>query len=239
MTPTETEIGAFLVVLARVGGLMATAPVIGDAGVPKRARLVVVLALGFALAPNRPGVAYDDVPGLGMLELAVGLASGIVARFILSSVSTAGQLMGLSLGLGFAAGYDARAGESATSVSSFLNVLAGIAFLGCGGLEAIVRAAGQGPATPAQLVFVASAALEQGTASFGHGLALAAPIVMASLVGNLGLAVLGRAAPSINVFSVSLAAILVLGGFVLVAGASGLEMTVVGIARDAISFLAP
>ena len=42
MTLAEPEIGAFIAALARVGGLAATAPVIGDTGVPMRARLVFV-----------------------------------------------------------------------------------------------------------------------------------------------------------------------------------------------------
>ena len=112
MTLTEHEIGAFLVVLARVGGLVATAPVVGDGNVSSRAKLVLVLALSLAITANRPGVAYADVIALVPLELGVGLLTGLTSRFVLVRAQVAGQLIGLSLGLGFAAEYDARAGES-------------------------------------------------------------------------------------------------------------------------------
>lgn len=74
---------------------------------------------------------------------------------------------------------------------------------------------------PARLVFVlavtaavgasraAVAFVRRATAAFGHGLALAAPIVLASLVGNLAFAVINRAEPAVNVFSIALAAVLV------------------------------
>ena len=49
MTLSEPEIGAFVAVLARVGGLAATTPVVGDSGVSVRARLVFVMIDGWHL----------------------------------------------------------------------------------------------------------------------------------------------------------------------------------------------
>ena len=47
MIPTITEptIGAFIVVLLRVGAVAMTAPVIGDGGVPARAKLVLAVSV--------------------------------------------------------------------------------------------------------------------------------------------------------------------------------------------------
>ena len=239
MSLTEHEIGAFLVVLARVGGLVATAPVVGDGGVSSRAKLVLVLALSLAITANRPGVAYADVIGIVPLELGVGLLTGLTARFVLVRAQVAGQLIGLSLGLGFAAEYDARAGESAGTVATLLSTLAGLAFLAGGGLEAIARSAASTPATTAQLAMLGPTLLAHGTSAMTHGLSLAAPIVLATLVANLGLAVLGRAAPSINVFSVSLAAVLLVGGVALCASATSVFGGVAGTAQLAIDALTP
>ena len=239
MTLSEPEIGAYLAVLARVGGLAATAPVIGDPGVALRPRLVFVLAVTAAVGASRTPVPFAALPLIAAVEFAVGLATGLTARAVMSRVAIAGQLMGLSLGLGFAAQYDPHAGESAGTLRTLCTTLAGLAFLAAGGLEAVVRSAAAGPADLAQLAALGPAFVRHATAAFGHGLALAAPIVLASLVGNLALAVMNRAAPAVNVFSIALAAVLILGGTVLLATAAHLVAGAIDTSRAAIDVLAP
>jgi len=237
MTLSDPEIGAIIVALARATGLVVTAPVVGDTGVPVRAKLVFVVAIGVAVGLNRTGVALADAPLVGMLELAVGLLTGFTSRLIVSRLAIAGQLAGLSLGLGFASQYDAHAGESAGLLRTFASTLAGLAFLMSGGLDAIVRSAAAAPASADQLAHIGPMLIAQGCAAFGHGLALAAPIVLAALAGNLGLAVINRAAPAVNVFSISLGVVLVIGGLVLLATASTLVNGAGAAARDAIAAL--
>jgi flagellar biosynthetic protein FliR len=238
MTLSEPEIGAYLAVLARVGGLAATAPVIGDSGVPLRARLVFVVAVSFAVGATRAPVAFLALPMVIAIELVVGLATGLTARAVMSGVAIAGQFMGLSLGLGFASQYDPHAGESAGVLRSLVTAIAGLGFLAAGGLEAIVRSAASSPAELSQLAALGPAFLHHATAAFGHGLALAAPIVLAAFVGNLALAVMNRAAPAVNVFSIALSAVLILGGIVLLATAAHLIAAATDTARAAIDVLA-
>jgi flagellar biosynthetic protein FliR len=235
MMISEGEIGAAIATLARAGALTATAPVIGDPGVPLRARLIFVLTVTLGVAANRPHVLYADLPATALVELLVGLVAGLTSRFIMSRVATAGQLMGMSLGLGFASQYDPHAGESAGTLRSIAMALAGIAFLTAGGLESIVRASAAEPAHVADLALLVPELFRAGTAAFGHGLALAAPIVLAALIANVGLAVMNRAAPAVNVFSVSLGVVMILGGFVLLATSSSFIGGLIGSARAAIS----
>lgn len=232
MTLDEPTIGAFIATLTRATALTATAPVIGDSGVPLRAKLVFVLVVTGAIAANRTGVPLADLPLIAAIELCVGLITGLTARFIMARVATAGQLMGLSLGFGFASAYDAHAGESAITVRTLLTTLAALAFLAVGGLESIVR----GIAAPAHVFDLASlgpALVREGTAAMGHGLQLAAPVVLAALVGNIGLAVMNRAAPAINVFSISMSVVMIGGGIVLLGASGGFAGSLLGHARDA------
>jgi len=237
MTLSEAEVGALIATLARVGGLALTAPVIGDQGVSTRAKLVFVLsvtaAIGFARAP----VPLSALPVVASVELAVGLLTGLTARIAMSRVAVAGQLMGLSMGLGFAAQYDPHAGESAGVLRSMITTLASFAFLTTGGLEAIVRSAAASPANIAQLAALGPMLIHHATSAFGHGLALAAPIIAASLAGNVALAVMNRAAPAINVFSIALSVVLTLGGLVLIATAAHLVAGLTDSARAAIDVL--
>ncbi len=237
MTLSEPEIGAVIATLTRVGALAATAPVIGDPGMTTRARLVFVLAVTAAIGPNRAPVGFDALPMVASIELAVGLVTGLTARMVMSAIAVAGQLMGLSLGLGFAAEYDPHAGESAGVLRTMTTTLASLAFLASGGLEAIVRSAAASPADISQLSELAPALIHHATQAFGHGVALAAPIMLAAFTGNVALAVMNRAAPAINVFSVALAVVLVLGGVVLLATAPHMVAGVTETARAAIDVL--
>jgi len=237
MTLTEAEVGAIIAALARVGGLAATAPVIGDAGVPARGKLVFVLAVAIAIGVNRPPVALAALPMVAALELAIGLVTGLTARFAMARVAVAGQLMGLSLGLGFAAQYDPHAGESAGVLRSLITTLASVAFLAAGGLEAVVRSAAAAPADLVQLAGLGPALIHHATSAFAHGLSLAAPVMLAAIAGNVALAVMNRAAPAVNVFSIALSAVLILGGVVLMATAAHLVAGVTDAARAAVDVL--
>jgi flagellar biosynthetic protein FliR len=238
VTLSEPEIGALLVTVARVGGLAASAPAIGDPGVPMRARLVFVLVVTAAIGLSRPPVAFSALPATAAMELAIGLLTGLTARMVMQRIAIAGQIMGLSLGLGFAAQYDVHAGESAGVLRSIITSLASLAFLTAGGLEAVVRSAAAAPADLSQLTALGPAFVHHATAAFANGLALAAPILLAAFVGNVALAVMNRAAPAINVFSIALSAILVIGGLVLLATAAQLVAGITDTARTAIDALA-
>ncbi|MCX5742154.1 MAG: flagellar biosynthetic protein FliR [Proteobacteria bacterium] len=233
----EGELGALVVTFVRAAALVATAPVVGDSGVPMRARLVFVIALTLAIGTNRDPLPLAELPLTALVELAVGLVTGMSARFVMARVANAGQLIGLSLGLGFASEYDAHAGESAGTVRMLATTIASLAFIQVGGFEAIARGVAGRPAHLTELAYLGPQLIEHGTAAFGHGLALAAPVVIAALVGNLGLALMNRAAPAVNVFSVSLPAVLMIGGLVLVASAPSFIAHVVSVARTAAAIL--
>jgi len=240
MTPTITEpmLGAFIVVLLRCGAVAMTAPVIGDSSVPVRARLVLSVSVALAIAANHPGVAFAELPHQAILELASGVITGLTASFVLARVAIAGQLTGLVLGLGFAQEFDPQAGESAGVIRTIAMSIAGLAFLAGDGLEALVR----GVATPTSAIAVGAGCLDVlriGADAFGHGLALAAPVVLAALVANVGLAVMNRAAPALNVFSVALSAVLVVGTMLLLSTTGSFVIGVSEAARQATQALAP
>jgi flagellar biosynthetic protein FliR len=232
----EAEIGALVVATARVTGLVLTAPVLGDGGFSARAKLVAVLAIGTVIGLARPAVMYDQLPATALLELGVGALTGASARFVMARVAVAGQLIGLALGLGFAQEYDPRASESAGTIRALTTTLSSLAFLAAGGLAAIVRGAAA-PAHVVDLATLSSHVVADAVSAFGRGVAIAAPILLAGIVGNLGLAVMNRAAPGVNVFSFALVAVLALGGLVVLWSAPGFAGASLDTAREAITRL--
>jgi flagellar biosynthesis protein FliR len=115
--------------------------------------------------------------------------------------------------------------------------VAALAFLAAGGLEAGVRALAT-PVDPAQLGLELSAAVELALGLTARAVGFAAPVMLAAVVANAALAVLSRAVPALNVFAVSLAAVLVGGGLILMATVPTTAAALDAIAGDAVAILA-
>jgi flagellar biosynthesis protein FliR len=218
---------AVTLVMARALGLCATAPLLGEAWIGSvRARLAFVLAVALALAPLRAASLaaaplLPQVLALVPWELGLGLVVGATARAALIAAELAGAWIGGSLGLGFAAQYDARVDDSGEAMRALARAFAALAFLGAGGLEALVYACAA-PLRPAAV----TAALGDVAPMIAHAaesaIGLMGPVVLAALVGNLGLALLQRAAPSINVFSFGLATSALIGGAALLVNSAAM-----------------
>jgi flagellar biosynthetic protein FliR len=236
---TEAVVLAFVLALARVSGLAFTAPLIGDASTSRRVRLIVVVAVAALLTPLRLGAPpLVDLPPVLALELGAGLATGLCARFVMARVETAGHLIGLSLGLGFAAQYDPSSGAAGSSTSVLASTIGGLAFLAAGGLEAlVVAAAGHGDVLPTTVAARGQDLLALGAGTLRAGLVLAGPLVAAALVTNVGLALMNRAAPAINIFSINMVGVLLVGLLVLVAIGPQFVTGVMATARLAVSQL--
>lgn len=232
----DATAATFVAALARAGGLAFTAPLLGDPGTPKRVRLVFTVAVAGALTARagapavEPALLFATVP----LELVAGVLTGATARFVLDRVATAGQLVGVHAGLGFAQAYDPHSGESASVIRGMIATLAGLAFLAADGLEALVRAVAT-PVGPAALATGLDGAMNAALAVAAAAIGVAAPVLLAATVVNVGLALINRAAPAVNVFSISLPVVLIVAGFALLATASVTAAAIDHAARDAVA----
>lgn len=241
MTPPlalDATAAAFVAALARAGGLAFTAPLLGDKGTSRQIRLVFTVAVAAVLA-SRSGAATLD-PALALatipLELAAGLLTGATARLILDRVAMGAQLIGVQGGLGFAQSYDHAAGESASVVRALLTTVAGLAFIAADGLEALVRGLAA-PVSPAFLADGLAGATSAALAVVAAGIGLAAPVLLAATIVNVGLALINRAAPAVNVFSISLPVVLLVAGVALLATASATAGAIDRAATDAVAVL--
>lgn len=205
-----------LATFARAAAFLFAAPLTGEPSVAPRVRVGVAAALAFVLAPARPALAEDDLATILVAELLLGLLAGFSARLVLAGVEAGGELVGLSLGLGFAESYDPRLGEAAQPTRRLAATLGAFAFLGAGGLEAGVRVIAGPWIGPAELALGLGPLLARGGDVFVAALRLAAPALLAATIANVALALASRAAPALNAFSVLLAAVLLfVGGVVL------------------------
>ena len=96
----------YLLVFSRVGAMVMLLPAIGEMGVPSRVRLVLALAIAFALTPqvqgNYPAVSPESTIALTIMiaqEVTAGVLVGAMARIIMSALQVAGYLIATQIGL--------------------------------------------------------------------------------------------------------------------------------------------
>lgn len=222
----DAWIAAFIYPLARVLAVIASAPFWTSTAIPRRMRVVLGLAITIALAPvlpPMPAIAPASGQGLWILtqQVLVGLGMGFAMRTIYSAVDIAGEFIGLQMGLGFATFYDPLASSETPVISEFIDLLALLLFLSLNGHLLYVATLAQSfSVIPVSAVPLGAASwlnlAELGSKMFAAGLLLALPIIVALLITNLALAVLTRAAPQLNIFSVGFPLTLI-GGFVALA----------------------
>ncbi len=214
-------IATFMFPLARVGGLMAVAPVFSNAGLPRQIRLLVTLVVAFALAPalpSLPSVPTGSWTGLAMLaqQVLIGLLLGFTLQIVFSTVDTAGELIGLQMGLSFAVFYDPESGGQTPVLSEFLGLLTTLIFLAMNGhLLALSVLAESFRVLPVSTTPIASASigavLAWAATLFSAGLLLSLPLVAALLIANIAMGVLSRVAPQLNLFAVGFPVTMVAG----------------------------
>lgn len=208
----NTWIAALLWPLARILGLIAAAPLFGNAGVPLRVKVLLGVFLALIIAPLVPAVpAADPTSWAGLLilvkEMLIGVAMGFAMRIVFAAIEYAGEVASQTMGLGFAMFFDPSTRGRTSAISQFMALLATMAFLAVNGhlvlLEALAESFITMPIT--ETPFSSNAALELarwGGRIFSAGLQLAMPIIAALLITQVALGILTRAAPQLNIFGI-------------------------------------
>ncbi|HEX8389756.1 MAG TPA: flagellar biosynthetic protein FliR [Sphingomonas sp.] len=210
----EPQLWALIFVMVRVGAAFLAAPVFGAVGVPLPVRVTLSGAIGVMvlgvhdIAP--PAQVFGVATFLSIAaEAMVGLALGFVVQIAFAAPLIAGELIGGSMGLGFAQAVDPLNGRSTPALGQFFQIMLTLLFLSLDGhlvlVEMIVRSyealpPGQAWMGPERLKAIAVF----GGYAFLAGLLLALPVGFLLLCLNLVVGMISRSAPSLNLFSVGL-----------------------------------
>jgi flagellar biosynthetic protein FliR len=221
----DAWLALFIFPLTRILALLATAPVLNNAAMPARIRLVAGLAIAMVLAPALPpppAITAGSWLGLTVIveQLLIGSMMGFALRLAFAALDVAGELIGLQMGLSFAAFFDPVAGGVTQVMAQFLGLLAALLFLAMNGhLLAIYLVAESFTVLPISNLPFQSASLaalvKAASMMFSLGVLLALPLITALLVTNLALGVLSRVAPALNLFAVGFPVTMALGFLVL------------------------
>jgi flagellar biosynthetic protein FliR len=207
-----TWINAFLWPMFRIMGLMLSAPLLGDAAIPTRIKVGMAVVITVAVAPvldPMPDVPTASFAGLWIAfqQLLIGAALGLVVRIAFAAIQTAGEFIGLQMGLSFASFFDPATGANTTVLSRFMNNMALLLMLAVNGhlimLAVLVRTF---EVLPISLqpndTNGWGVLLEWSSQIMVSGMLLALPLIIVLLTITLALGILNRTAQQLSVFAV-------------------------------------
>jgi flagellar biosynthetic protein FliR len=218
---------AFMLVFARVGSMVMLLPGLGEANIPVRIKLGIALLLTLILLPMHRAAYRIDLQSINPLlvmmvhEIIVGIVLGATARVTLSALQVGGSVIAQQMGLGFVTSVDPTQGQQGVLIGNFLTML-GITLLFATDSHYLVIAAlndsynifSPGDLTPTG--DIADLATRAFSAAFKLGMQLSAPFLVFGLVFNIGLGVLARLMPQMQVYFVG-APLSLFAGFLIFA----------------------
>ena len=221
----NTWIAALLWPLSRILGLIAAAPLFGNAAVPASVKVTLGALLAMIIAPTVPALpAADPLSLAGLLiltqEMLVGLAMGFSIRIVFAAIEMAGEISSLTMGLGFASFFDPQTKGRSSAISQFLTMLATLMFLTVNGHLVLLAALAESfVSLPISASPISGGGFQQlaawGAEIFRSGVQISLPIVAALLLTNVALGILTRAAPQLNIFGIGFPVTLGVGLLVL------------------------
>lgn len=223
LLPPHVAAPAFLV-LCRMGGLVLAAPILSSRAVPMTVRVALGVVFTVLLLPGVVPVAGGAAPVLSAAsvvgEFAVGLLLGLGAAVLLGAAEAAGDLMAVQVGLSGANVLAPSAETQVPVLGQLLGLVVITALVSTGGHVLMVQVLGLSlevapPGVLPGLHAGVGEAVAMGSRLLGIGLLLAAPVVAVTLVGNVGLGILSRAVPQLNVLMVAFPVQIALGLMVL------------------------
>jgi flagellar biosynthetic protein FliR len=219
------EFQSFLVLVSRIGGIVAAFPMLSGRAVPAQIKIALVVMLGLVLSPliRLPPLSRDAIEMTAGLvsELLIGLVIGLAVRLLFGAFEMAGELLGTQMGFGAVQLLDPMTAQQSPLIGEYFRIIASLVFLSLNAhmvvVAAIVSSYDSIPPFAARLSpVVGEEVLQLSQHMFLVALQLSAPVLVAMILINVLLAMLGRAVAQINVFVLSFP--LTIAGGLLVLG---------------------
>ena len=229
MTDWTTFLAAWTLALVRISAMMVFAPFFSSNALPMRTKAVFVLATAWLLAPLVASLpnAHTELGFAALLgEVAVGLVYGLSLAMLSEMLLFAGQIAGIQFSFSLVNLLDPSTNIETPLMSNLFQLLGTLVIITAGLdrilLASVVRsfhavplgAYALPPATGLVLVRAAGGI-------FLAGVELAAPILAATMLVEISIALLGKLSPQLPVMSLTVP-LKTLTGFVLLAGSLAL-----------------
>ncbi len=213
-------LGLYFWPLMRVMALIMTAPILSEKSIPKRVKIGLGMLITFVIAPTLPPVNIPifspQAVWLALQQVLIGVAIGFTMQLAFAAIRTAGELIGLQMGLSFATFFDPGSHLNMPVLARVIDMLAMLLFLTFNGhlwlISMLVDTfhtlpiGGNPVNSNAFLALTRAAGL-----IFINGLMLALPVITLLLTVNLSLGLLNRMAPQLSVFVIGFPITLTVG----------------------------
>jgi flagellar biosynthetic protein FliR len=218
----------FMLVFARIGAMVMLMPGLGESNIPVRIKLAVALLLTLIILPLHRDAYHVNTDSLTQLlvlmvhEILIGVVLGATARVTLGALQVAGAVIAQQMGLGFATSVDPTTqGQQGVLIGNFLTLLGLTLLFATDSHYLVIAALNESYAvfSPGEMLpsgDVAALATRAFAAAFRIGMQLSAPFLVFGLVFNIGLGVLARLMPQMQVYFVGVP-LAILAGFLIFA----------------------
>lgn len=214
----------FLWPMLRISALMITAPIFSLSAFNTRMRILVALVLAWLVYPLYNWPVIDPTSAQGLVEvfnqIMIGATMGLILQVVVAAVVVAGQSIAAAMGLSMANMLDPNMGNVPV-ISQLLVVMSTLIFVCFGGhailLGLILESFNSLPiGTNILNQAVYGRVLQWSSMMFLGAVLMALPVMVSLLFINVGLGIVTRAAPSLNIFAVGFPAMIMAGFIILI-----------------------
>ncbi len=214
----------FMWPMLRISALMLTAPILAQNAINTRLRVLIALVLTWLIYPVHTWPQLDPSSAQGLLQvfnqIAIGATMGLVMQIVVAAVVLGGQSISNAMGLSMANMIDPNLGNVPV-ISQFVLLLASLIFVGFGGHAILLGLVSESFHTIPIGVSIFSQVMlgkvvQWSSMMFLGALLMALPVMVFLLFINVGLGIVTRAAPSLNIFAVGFPAMIFAGFLVLI-----------------------
>ena len=214
----------FLWPMLRISAMLLTAPIFSLDALTLPIRIMLALVLTFFVYPMVDWPVLDPISAIGFFQIVnqlfIGAMMGLMLQVAVGAIVLGGQAMAGSMGLSMASMYDPNVGNVPV-ISQFLVILSTMIFLGFGGHVIMISmimdsftALPIGQSILNQATF--GKVVAWSSMLFLGGVLISLPVLISLLFINIGLGIITRAAPSLNIFSVGFPASIAAGFVILI-----------------------
>ena len=220
---------ALLLVFVRLGAAMMLLPGFGESYISPRIRLLLALTVTVVVQPALPPVIPalpESATAMFLLifgEAFIGLFLGSVARILMAALSIGGIMIATVTGLANALTNDPTAAQQGSIAGSFLATLALLIIIILDLHHLLLRGVIESYTlfVPGQSLLVGDISLmitQVVAKAFLLGFQIASPFIAVGLIFNLGLGLLSRLMPQMQVFFIAIPLQILIGmGILMVA----------------------
>lgn len=219
----QGQVAAFLLVLTRTSGIFFISPFLGSLNISFKIRACAAILLATILFPVVVKLYVVEVPATTLLfaftvvkELFIGWLIGLIGYITLAAVNMAGKIMDMQVGFAVVQMMDPTTQQQSGMIGTFLYNLTIIYFVITNGHHVIISALAESfriiPLDSMVWHLSLPQLINDLTAGiFMNGMKIAMPVTFAILLTNVGMGILARTMPQMNIFVVGIPLQLTIG----------------------------